>query len=196
MKLKKSKEIIVTNYYISDLHFGHQNIMTFDKRPFDSIEESDKAIIENWNRVVDIDDDVYILGDISWYNSTKTIELMNQLNGNLHLIRGNHDNKILKNPKMRDLFVEITDYKEITYDEGCGIVLCHYPIHCFKNHYHSWIHLYGHVHTTWEADFVLKAKKEMIDIHNVPCRMYNVGCMCSHMNYTPRTLTEILAACE
>lgn len=186
----------MTNYYIADLHLGHRDIMKFDKRPFDSIEENDRMIVENWNNTVNIDDDVYILGDISWYNSTKTIEIFKKLNGKLHLVKGNHDTKVLKNPKLRELFVEIVDYIEITDDEGCGIVLCHYPIHCFKNHYYNWIHLYGHVHGSWEYDFVEKMKKEMINIHNVPCRMYNAGCMCEHMNYTPRTLTEILAACE
>lgn len=186
----------MTNYFIADLHFGHQNIMAFDNRPFSSIEENDAALIENWNEVVSIDDDVYILGDISWYNSTKTIEIFKQLNGKLHLIKGNHDTKVLKNPKLRDLFVEICDYKEITDDDGMGIILCHYPMPTFKNHYYNWIHLYGHVHITWEADFVLKAKKEMEQLHNVSCRMYNVGCMCEYMNYQPRTLTEILDACE
>ena len=186
----------MTNYYIADLHFGHQNIMAFDNRPFIDVEEHDAVLIKNWNMVVDIDDDIYIIGDISWYNSTKTIEILKQLNGRLHLVKGNHDSKILKNPELRKLFVEICDYKEITDDDGLGIILCHYPIHCFKNHYYDWIHLYGHVHATWEGDFVDKMKKEMIDIYDVSCRMYNVGCMMDYMGYTPRTLTEILNACE
>ena len=63
------------NFYISDLHFGHKNALSFDNRPFTTIEEHDNLIINNWNEVVNIDDDVYILGDISWYNVSKTIEI-------------------------------------------------------------------------------------------------------------------------
>lgn len=54
------------NYYISDLHFGHYNIMRFDNRPFNSVEEMDKALIDNWNSVVSEGDTVYILGDFCW----------------------------------------------------------------------------------------------------------------------------------
>lgn len=55
------------NYYISDLHIGHTNALAFDARPFKTIEENDETIKNNWNSVVGLDDDVYLLGDISWY---------------------------------------------------------------------------------------------------------------------------------
>lgn len=186
------------NFYIADLHFGHQNILSFDSRPFPDIETHDNVIIENWNNVVGIDDDVYILGDISWHNSTKTIEIFKQLNGNKHLIIGNHDKKLLKNQKLRNLFVEVVDYKELTTDSGMGIVLCHYPIPCFNNHYYGWIHLYGHVHNSWEWEVMEQTKKHLVKASedNKPCRMFNVGCMLSYIGYAPRTLTEILEVCE
>ena len=88
------------NYFISDLHFGHKNCLAFDNRPFINIEERDKTIVDNWNSVVGIDDDVYVLGDISWHNATKTIEIFKQLKGRIHLIQGNHDNRILKNKEL------------------------------------------------------------------------------------------------
>ncbi len=44
------------NYYIVDMHFGHDNIRRLSNRPFATIEEMSKAIIDNWNsRVIDID---------------------------------------------------------------------------------------------------------------------------------------------
>lgn len=50
------------NYFISDLHLGHKNVLKFDNRPFINIEEHDKTIIDNWNNKVNDNDDVYVLG--------------------------------------------------------------------------------------------------------------------------------------
>lgn len=161
------------NYYISDLHFGHKNCLAFDNRPFKTIEEHDQTIINNWNNVVGIDDDVYLLGDISWYGSSKTLELFNQLNGNIHLIKGNHDDKILKNRDLQKRFVEIVDYKELQLEDGKGVVLCHYPIPCFKNHYYGWYHLFGHVHTGFEWNIMKNVKRQMEELYDTPCEMYN-----------------------
>lgn len=182
------------NYFISDLHLGHKNVLSFDHRPFTDIEENDKAIINNWNGVVGTTDDVYLLGDISWYNATKTVEILNNLNGCIHLIKGNHDGKLLKNKKLRSRFCEIVDYKELYLDKKSGIVLCHYPIPCFRNHYHGWYHLYGHVHVSHEEDMMKSVRKKLEETSKQPCNMWNVGCMKDYMNYTPRTLDEIIAA--
>ena len=53
-------------YFISDIHFGHTNILKLSKRPFESIEEMDNHIINEWNNRVTDDDIVYIIGDF-WY---------------------------------------------------------------------------------------------------------------------------------
>lgn len=180
------------NYYISDLHFGHKNCLAFDNRQFKSIEEHDKTLITNWNNTVGIDDDVYLLGDISWYNATKTIEIFNQLNGVIHLIRGNHDTKLLKNRELQSRFIEIVDYKELTLSDGKGIVLCHYPIPCFKNHFYGWYHLYGHVHNSFEWNMMEQMKYQMTELYDKPCIMFNAGAMINYIGYTPRTLDEIL----
>ena len=180
------------NYYISDLHFGHKNSLSFDNRPFADIEIHDQAIINNWNNTVSIDDDVFILGDISWHNATKTNAIFMSLNGRKHLIKGNHDSKLLRNRELQSLFVEICDYKEIPLDNGRGIVLCHYPIPCFKNHYYGWIHLYGHVHNSFEYNMMESVKRQMEELYNIPCLMYNVGVMMPYMDYTPRMLEEIM----
>lgn len=183
----------MSNYYISDLHFGHKNCLAYDNRKFKDIETHDQFIMDKWNQTVNIDDDVYILGDVSWHNVTKTIDILNNLNGNKHLIIGNHDKKFLRNKDFRDQFVEVADYKEIVLDdrEKNGIVLCHYPIPCFNHHYYGWYHLYGHVHNSFEWGMMEHDKYLMSELYNVPCRMYNVGAMLWYMNYTPKTLDQI-----
>ena len=179
-------------YFIADLNFGHKNCMSFDNRPFKTIEEHDETIIKNWNNVVGIDDEVYLLGDISWYNSTKTIEIFNNLNGNIHLIKGNHDDKLLRNKELQKRFVEITNYKELDIGDGKIIVLCHYPIPCFNKHYYGSYHFYGHVHTGFEDNMMEQIKYQMTALYDKPCNMWNVGCMKTYMNYTPRTFKEIV----
>lgn len=180
------------NYFISDLHLGHVNCLAFDNRPFKSIEEHDETLIRNWNNVVGMDDDVYLLGDISWHNSTKTIEIFNRLNGRIHLIKGNHDAKLLRNRELQSRFCEITDYKELYIGDGKLLVLCHYPIPCFKNHFYGGYHLYGHVHVSFEDNMMRQVKYQMEELYSTPCNMFNIGCMKPYMNYTPRTLDEII----
>lgn len=181
----------MSTFYISDLHFGHKNVLAFDNREFPNIEAHDEALIERWNSVVGIDDDVWILGDISWYPATKTIEIFNRLNGTKHLCVGNHDKKLLRNQDVRNLFAEIVDYKEIQLGE-IGVVLCHYPIPCFNHSFYGWYHLYGHVHVSFEWNMMKQVAYEMEALYGKTNRMYNVGCMIPGMDYTPRTLEEII----
>ena len=179
-------------YFIADLHFGHKNILSYDNRPFNTTEEQDQTIIDRWNDKVGLFDEVWILGDISWYNVTKTIEILNQLNGEKRLCCGNHDDKFLKNKDFRNCFAEITNYKELKiFGIDTGVILSHYPIPCFKNHYYGWYHLYGHVHNSFEWNMMEKTKQEMTELYTVPCNMFNVGCMLPYMDFTPKTLKEI-----
>lgn len=181
----------MSTFFIADLHFGHKNCLAYDNREFPSIEAHDEALIERWNNAVGIGDDVWILGDISWYSSMKTIEIFKRLNGTKHLCVGNHDKRLLKNKDVQSLFSEIVYYKELQLDDETGIVLSHYPIPCYNNHYYGWYHLYGHVHTSFEWNMMKQVQYEMKNLYGKDSRMYNVGCMVPGMDYTPRTLEEI-----
>lgn len=182
-------------FFISDLHLGHKNVLRFDNRPFETIEEHDEAIIKRWNEMVSCKDHVYILGDVSWHGKQTTISIMKQLNGEKHLIVGNHDKELLKSKEFCSLFDEITDYKEIKVGSN-GLVLCHYPILCFNRHYYGWYHFYGHVHNSAEYDVVEVSRLSLENTLKAPCNAINVGCMMPYMNYTPRTFEEIIAANE
>lgn len=178
-------------FFIADLHFGHEDILAFDNRPFRDVEAHDAELIRRWNSVVGIDDDVWILGDISWHNAAKTIEIFKQLNGVKHLCKGNHDGKLLRNRDIQNLFIEICDYKELQLDDGKGIVLCHYPIPCYRDHVDGWCHLYGHVHTGFEWNMMQRNQHEMLELYNKESKMYNIGCMLPYMEYKPKTLDQI-----
>lgn len=180
-------------YFIGDTHFGHKNILAYDNRPFSSIEHHDGEIIRRWNnKVTDMNADVYMLGDVSWYGVEKTVEILNQLNGKKHLIVGNHDHALLKSKAFRDCFVEIVDYKELYLDKKTAIVLSHYPIPTYRNCYHGWYHFYAHVHNGYEHNMILKIKQQMCDLYQKPHNMFNVGAMMPCCNFAPVALDEIM----
>ena len=181
----------MTNYYIADTHFGHDNVRSYDKEDrFATKEERDNLIITNWNNTVGMEDNIYILGDFSWYNNLKTLDILRNLNGNKYLIRGNHDHKMLKNRDIQKEFIIIKDYMEIN-DSGKTIVLSHYPLVSFKNHLRGSYHFYGHVHNSQEYIFTLELKQQLEDFWGKEINSYNVGIMMNYINYCPRTLEEI-----
>ncbi len=139
-------------YFTSDTHFSHYNIMKYTSRPFNTTHEMNEAMIENWNKVVPANGIVFHLGDFAWKQVETWKEIREKLNGKIHLIYGNHDEKLLK--QIKDLFEEITNYKEIniddldsTYSNGLqNIVLFHYPIRSWNRMFHGSFHLSGHCH--------------------------------------------------
>ena len=73
-------------FYISDLHFGHKNILAFDNRPFFTLAEMEKVLIWNWNAAVGRNDEVYILGDMFWHNEDAP-RILSALNGRISYSR-------------------------------------------------------------------------------------------------------------
>lgn len=80
-------------YLTSDNHFFHENIIKYCNRPFPSWEEMNKVMIERWNKLVKKGNTVIHFGDFSLGNPEDTIDVINQLNGNIILIKGNHDRR-------------------------------------------------------------------------------------------------------
>ena len=39
-------------YYIADYHFGHANVLGFDHRPFNDVQEMEEFLVANWNAAV------------------------------------------------------------------------------------------------------------------------------------------------
>lgn len=174
-------------YFTSDLHFGHNNIIRFDNRPFTTVEEMDSELIRRWNNKVKKNDTVYILGDLSWYSAERTIEIVKQLSGHLRLLKGNHD-KFLHNSESKKLFESIKEYDDIVVDNK-RVILSHYPIHMYNHQFKGGVMLYGHVHTTKSYDKTVEFMNELNSC-DIPCHMYNVGTML--WNYEPIGLEEIM----
>lgn len=194
------------NYYISDLHLNHKNVLKFDNRPFKSVEEMNKVIERNWNAKITNADTVYILGDVIWILNDDIISMFARLKGHKILILGNHDSKAIKEYRFSKLFDEICTYKELSdnfKNRHFNLVLSHAPQMMWNGQHKGYIHLYGHVHNSREWTLYKKYLKEFTnDINDLNQRdninetfepmAINVGCMLDYMNYTPRTLQELL----
>ena len=112
-------------YFTADLHLGHEGIIRFCNRPFDSVPEMDKALILNWNSRVTTRDDIYILGDLFHKNKENAEDILKRLKGRKHLVIGNHDGW-LKDIVAEKYFVEVDKIIELKMDG-----LSSRPIHCF-----------------------------------------------------------------
>lgn len=138
-------------WFTSDLHFGHDKEFAYGPRGFQSVEENDKTIIERINEFVQLDDDLYILGDIMLNDNESGINNLNKLNGKIHIILGNHDtNSRISLYSQLEQVVEVTYATMIKYKKGY-FYLSHYPT--FTANYEEegpWhkniINLYGHTH--------------------------------------------------
>lgn len=193
------------NYYISDLHFFSKNQtaegLNFDNRPFKNVDEMHEVILNNWNSRVTNGDTVYILGDVSNRGKNEDlIAFVARLKGKKVLILGNHCD--VRDYRYKQLFHEIYDYLEITdyaNKQAYKLVLCHYPILMWNGQHNGTILLYGHLHNSIEETYFQKCVSEMNNgefairrQHEKEIVSINVGCMFDYMNYTPRTLEELL----
>ncbi len=192
-------------YYISDLHFYHDNLNhRMDNRGFENAEAMNEYMISQWNSKVRKNDEVMILGDLSLGTAKQTNEIVERLNGTLYLIEGNHD-KYLSQPAFhKKRFVWIRPYAEVK-DNKRKVILCHYPVFCYNGQYqleqdgtpHTYM-LYGHVHDSFDEHLVhmfqMQTRESIREVHgregkvHIPCNMIN--CFCMFSDYQPLTLDE------
>ena len=167
------------NYYISDLHFGHKNIIRLDGRPYSSVEENDEALISSWNSTVKPDDDIWIIGDFAWKNADTYLD---RLVGKKHLILGNHD-KLTDSARKK---FESVDQMKMIWDtldgQNVSIHMCHYPMAEWNGYFRGTYHVYGHIHNNKEN----MAYKIMSQFD----KALNAGCMIN--DYRPVTLKELI----
>ena len=80
-------------YFTSDPHWHHKKIVEItDRKDVVTQEEHTKWLIDLWNKQVTNNDQVYLLGDVSFATKYELIkEVFNQLNGQIFVVKGNHD---------------------------------------------------------------------------------------------------------
>ena len=178
-------------YYIADCHFFHGELNDqMDCRGFADTEEMNNYMLKKWNAKVRSNDEVVILGDLSWGKPDETKELLNRLNGKLYLIIGNHDRFHQNNAYKTDRFVWMKHYEELK-DNKRKVILSHE-----KGENKTYM-LYGHVHDTMDQRLIeqfsditrstVRTGRDGKEMH-IPCNMIN--CFCMYSDYTPLTLDE------
>lgn len=167
-------------FFTADTHFCHKNIIKYEDRPFNSVEEMNEVMIQKWNAKVKPTDSVYILGDFIFSNGITANQLVKRLNGKKYLIKGNHDSFLKDRDFDRSQLEWIKDYY-LLKDNNIKYALFHYPIAIWDCKHYDSIHLYGHVHSNKDNHHPL-----LMNLGNA----YNVGVDIN--NYEPVSINEVL----
>ena len=150
-------------YFTGCTHFGHYNIIRLANRPFNSVEEMDAVLIENWNKTVKDTDTVIHHGDFSYRGSKAPEEYLKKLKGRIVRLQGNHDPIRWGN-----------DYRKFK-ENNLGIVCFHYPIEEWDGWFRGDIHTHCHTHKP-----ILKSAERRFNVTVEAC------------NYKPISLEELL----
>ena len=143
-------------WFTADLHLGHKNIIEYTSRPFKSVEHMDEVLIDNWNRLVMEDDEVYVVGDFTLGGIDSFAKYVSRLNGFIHILPGSHDyhwtrkfhsvaeeySRVLLHPPM--ITLEYKGYGDGHYPKS--LTLCHYALRTWPKKIYGGAHIYGHSH--------------------------------------------------
>jgi len=177
-------------YFTSDHHFGHSNIIKFCDRPFQTVEEMDRVLIERWNEKINPEDEVYHLGDFSLAKDPQVVsDILDQLNGTKYLIVGNHEGAALNWRKKFKWTKEYHELKVKDPDRKNGvqrIILFHYALRVWRGDYHGNWQLYGHSHGNLADEANRLAIDVGVDAHNFyPVSYEEVKSIMKDKKWTP-----------
>ncbi len=147
-KLNNGQQILQSVYFnkyniwdtwiISDTHFNHYP-KTWDWPGRN--EGWEQYMIDKWNTNIKINDVVLHLGDFGFGDKGKVFRTRKQLNGNIFLIKGNHD----KHGGAWYEDIDITLIKKSFFIDTAGesYIFSHRPI---KDDIIGYINIHGHIH--------------------------------------------------
>ena len=184
-------------WIVADWHLRHKNILKYDDRPFSTIEEHDKTIIERTNEKVKEDDRLIYVGDMVFGEKKfeAVIDFRKKINcKNIWYVRGNHDGESFYGADGK-LIRKGWSYEQKDYAiEQLRLFKCIEDVlyvkwtipHLFTSHYahRTWpgqgkgtIHIYAHSH------------------HNLPDdpHSFSMDVGCNGNNYYPYSMVDIRA---
>ena len=144
-------------YFTADLHFGEEEIIEREARPFENIKEMEDAFVNNVNAVASKDDVLYVLGDWINYNAQchseiSAFEIVRRIEPKVILIMGNNEQRILA-----DVFAgDFEAMRTAVIDKGFSDFLpegdvefggeSFHLIHRPTDHKEGSLNLFGHTH--------------------------------------------------
>ena len=174
-------------WFTADLHLGDTNILHDMDRPFDSVEEMNRKVVDAINECVAADDRLYILGDFTYrLPMAEAVRLRERIEcKNVTLIRGNHDGD-WEDPGAPQIWEDVRDYLEIApgYAKGHRLVMSHYPMLSWNGKARGAIMLHGHIHSRGDRTNARNRDRER------PIFRYDVGLDANE--YKPVSRDQIL----
>lgn len=163
-------------YLYADPHIGHDRIRLLANRPFQSVKEMDNELVCRYNDIVKDNDEVYIVGDVSFRTSLNyTVKTLNLLKGRKRLVIGNHDEHYLEEERFRNCFVSIDTRVRISFNKHV-YVIDHYPIHSWPGMFRGSRMLHGHSHNNVDNSRLMRMD---IGVDNPVC------------NYAPISIQKV-----
>lgn len=173
----------MTVFFTADTHFGHEAVLRHDHewlppggKPFETIEDRDEYIVDQWNATVSPSDIVYHLGDFAFRNKPPIDWYLGRLHGTIHLIYGNHDQEPAKRGASSG-FASQQDYLYLRLNKR-RFHLFHYPCASWRGSNAGTWHLHGHCHGSMKDDPAIAR--------------WDVGIMCHR--YRPVSFEEVESA--
>lgn len=126
--------------FYGDLHYGHENVIAYDGRPWATVEEMNSALVERWNAAVGKNDTVWFLGDLAMHVNAEGIRrLVGRLAGRKLLVKGNHDSR--PDTFYRDCgFARVYDRPVLLMER---FILSHRPVDTTDSRFFN---IHAHVH--------------------------------------------------
>ena len=174
-------------YSKSDMQRDHfkEACNDLDSEIVESVQCMNEGLIANWNSRIMPDDNVYHDGDFMMGSSRAWESILNRLNGNIHLIKGNHDYKFVKQSYVKvrvewireDYLLTVKD-PEASNGRSQRIILHHFAKHVWEDSHKGTWNLFGHSHGSLD-----NWCKDRLSI--------DIGVDSEHTNYFPISYEEI-----
>ena len=170
----------MNNFYSSDLHLTHGNIIRYCARPYYNSYEMDYDLTRLHNETLSPEDTWFFLGDFCM-NQVAIVNNLPRLNfKKMYWILGNHDkkNKVIRYVEQIGLTEKVVLVEDMVHViDGKEVFLTHRPINCSD----TLPTICGHVHEKWKLlepgvqvkEFSRQENKELIKM--TKHRVLNVG---------------------
>lgn len=138
-------------FFTSDLHFNHDREFIWGPRGFKSIDEMNEGLISNWNETVKKNDIIYVLGDFFLGTDINYIhKTLGRLNGEIHIIYGNHDTPSKIRCYWADPLVNCEGWAHMITHDKRQFYISHFPTltaTLTSDPKRAIINLFGHTHS-------------------------------------------------